>query len=237
MSIQIRCFEGLSIKRCICSWSGCCCKKKEGGGAEPSSSKTQAHVMMIQDIGLDLTVVSAPHRFLHTLGEETSPEEEPWDFMTVDKDRRLIMVAGERFVGFSSDPDLAKRPDACRKKTIDAVFPRGVLDIFNPLLGVALTGRGGQLHSIYKGHGLTFFAFPLPNETGDVVGAYIMYRPTRYNQADIAKLISQGPAPAPPTILVPTAEEKERAGLAPSAFPVRDDASSADPPGHKSTTV
>lgn len=228
MSIQVRCFEGFNIKRCVCSWAGCCKSAEPGGGPEPSSSKTQTHIMMIQDIGLDLTVVSAPHRFLHTLGEETSPEEEPWDFMTVDKDRRLVMLVGERFLYFANDPSLSIRPDACRKKLIDDVFPRGVMDIFNPLLSVALCGKGGQLHSIYKGHGLTFFAFPLFNETRQIIGAHVIYRPTRYNQADIAKLISQGTqaAAAAPLNLRPTPEElarAARAGLAPSAFPVDED--------------
>jgi len=206
--------------KCVCSFGRCCGSKPatedDGPPAAAARPAQVAHeqVMMIQDISLDLTVVSAPHRLLRTISE-TPPDDEPWDYMTVDPDRKLVMLAGQRFLGFAGihQAEFAERPDACRGRTIADVFPRGILDIFTPLLDFALGGENGQLHSIFKGQGLTFFAYPFHNENKEVIGVHIVYRPTRYDASDIAALISRGPGSPAPTSTPPPAAAFGRRGI------------------------
>lgn len=211
MSLNLYCCEGVKVLD-KCTFT--CCRKKPDtlddeddaqATSRPSPSKQHPpHMMMIQDLSLDLTVVSAPHRLLETLGDDTR-ETDPWDFMSVDKERRLVMLTGKRFLGFANKfPEFAERADACRGKSMDDVFPRGIIHIFNPLLTFSLQGDGGQLHSIYCGHSLTFFAYPFKNESGHVIGVHVVYRPTRYDAQDIAAMITTGasePRPPAPTSL------------------------------------
>jgi hypothetical protein len=189
MSLSVHCFENLSIKRCIFGDGGCFCGS--GRSREPTEDAGAAHVLMIQDLSLDLCVVNAPHRHLTTVGEE-SDDGTAWDYLTVDKDLHTVMVIGERFEQFLADPAFRERPDAMRGQSLAETFTKGIVDILSPLLQVAITGSTGQLHTIFRGHNLTLFAFPLLCDTGDVIGAHVMYRPTKYNQVDIAKLISRG---------------------------------------------
>lgn len=195
MGATVSCFQGLKIEKCSCtpgSWS--CCAKKEPDGNASTTKPQPAHVMIIEDVSIDLCVVSAPHRYLQSLGEPNDNPDQRWDFITVDKDKNMIMIAGDRFNHFCINPELVVTVDTCRGKPLADVFPRSITDVLNPLLDIAIQGTSGQLHTIYKSHSLTMFAYPIRNERGDSVGAYLIYRPTKYNQADIAKLISRGGA-------------------------------------------
>lgn len=186
MSFHCHCLEGLSIRKCIVQMRCCCCccPKKQ---VPARSRATHSRVMMIHDLSLDLCVVSAPHRHLASLGDDD--QEGEWDFLTVGKQKDVVLLAGPRFTHFA----LADR-DTYRGQNISDVFPRGIVDILMPVLDMALGGNSSQLHTIFKSQSLTMFAYPITNEVADVIGAHVVYRPTKYTQADIASLISRGTA-------------------------------------------
>ena len=139
---------------------------------------------MMVDVNMELCLVSAPHQRLDTLGNDTP--EDPWDYLTVDRNGKLVRH-------FCILPALAAptaAADLCKGRAMTDVFPKGITDVFAPLVDVAMHGLTGQLHTIYKAQSLTLFVFPLMNDVNSVIAATIIYRPTKYNQVDIAKLIS-----------------------------------------------
>lgn len=207
--LQINCFQDLVVKRCICEGpTFFCCRRRRAGADDAAAA--EPHVLVIQDISLDLCVVSAPHRHLTTLGEE--PSDDRWDFMMVDREKRAVMIAGERFAEFAVDPAHVERVDAARGLPIDEVFPRAITDILHPLVEMVLQGRAGQLHTIFRSKSLTLFASPVLNEAADVTGATVVYRPTKYAQADIASLLSRDAAAELPTEMLLPARPKPKPG-------------------------
>ena len=146
--------------------------------------------MLIHDTAVDLCVVSAPKRHLATLGCDGN--DQTWDFLSVDKDMRMVMLAGERFHELSgNDTHLMAFPNACLGKPMANVFAKPILDILTPLVEMTLEGKSPQLHTIYKSQGLTLFAYPFYNETHAVIGAHVVYRPTTYDRSDITNILSR----------------------------------------------
>lgn len=210
MSLSIHCFEELTIRRCICDPASCFpCFRKKRQRRHHTDSASKSPMIMIQDINPELCIVNAPHQHITTLGTDTP--EDPWDYLVVDRDNKLVMFSGSRFRDFCVHAK-TQPSDLHKGQPLADVFPKNIVDIFIPLVDVALRGLGGQLHTIYKTQGLTLFVFPMLNETSNVVGASIIYRPTKYNQMDIAKLISRkgstmvsGPITGPVVTVVPLA--------------------------------
>lgn len=208
MSFSLHCFEGLSIKRCALNF-GCCRKRRpsdnssSSGSSSSGNSQDRRHnkrkaskpgrIMLIHDTALSLTVVSAPNRRLETLGSgENAKQLTSWDFLTVDKDSQLVMLTGDRFLDLAgNDPDIMTSADACRGRHISDVFSKPILDILTPLIDMTLEGKSPQLHTIFKSHSLTLFAYPMYNEVRSVIGAHIIYRPTAYDKTDITNLINR----------------------------------------------
>lgn len=147
-------------------------------------------MVMVQDISLDLCVISAPTKHLTTLGVDGDENAEQWDYLIVDAQKKVIMMSGQRFAKFCAHECTESHVDSCKGRALKEVFPKSVTDILEPLLDATMRGESPQLHTIFQSQNLTLFAYPMNNETGDVIGATIVYRPTKYNQADIASLIS-----------------------------------------------
>lgn len=208
MSVHCHCFEGLNIRKCIVDDSCCCrcCGKSKSarnsqrGTPKPSArspTSNQAKVMMIYDVSHDLSVVSRPHRHVTSLIDNIS--DEPWDFMIIDKNHRLVMMTGDRFYSFctmaspSTMQHIRSRSDACRGMKLADLYPKCITAFFDPLIDLSLNqNKSAQLHTTLAQKSLTMFAYPLCNENDDVVGVQIIYLPTTYNKTDIATLITSG---------------------------------------------
>lgn len=179
----MNCFEGFTIKQCC---PGCCSRKK----------LPRPRIVLIQEMHFDLCIVNAPHQIITSLGADATSEG--WDYLIVDCDKKAIMFAGPRFHEFTVVRSwLTETVDACKGTPLAELFHKSIVDIFIPLLNVALQGTPGQLHTIFKGQSLTFFVYPVMNENKLVIGASIIYRPTRYDVMDISKLISTTPTIVP----------------------------------------
>lgn len=186
----------VSIKECIIPQDGCCClvgkkKKKKNKSSDAAGTEPAPHVF--EDSTLNITLINSAHIHLDSLGDAQS-DTDSWDFMMVDKDLLMIMFTGRRFTRFArtvlgSDADVSA--DACRGKTVEAVFGLSASNIMTPLLKVVLGGIEGQLHTIHQNIALTMFAFPvIDTHSKQVLGAHIIYRPSRFNATDIAALIT-----------------------------------------------
>lgn len=202
----------VSIKECVIPEGGCCCggsKRKKADDAAPGPPPQHVYT----DSTVDITLVNSPHIHLDSLGDALS-DNDNWDHMMVDKDLMMVMFTGSRFTSFARNtmgPGADLGPDACRGKTIAAVFGIGVANIMTPLLTVAMQqGAQAQLHTTFQQTvPLTMFAFPVIDTQpadddsdggGDgkrkkprepkVLGAHIIYRPSRPNVVDIAALIT-----------------------------------------------
>ena len=129
-AVTLNCFQGLSIKKV--DFGGCC---KRRGDTEDDDAPP-GRVMIIQDTALDLCVVSAPNRLLETPGVAPGGQHlAEWDFLSVDKDQRLVMMSGERqrTVGYRFDAGSA---DDCIDLHIAEVFAKPVTDILIPLINM-----------------------------------------------------------------------------------------------------
>ena len=197
MNFHCHCFESLSIRRCVL------CGRSRGRHAPPGD----ARVTMIQDMAVDLCVVSAPRWHMDSLDADDPLEQ--WDTMTVDRSARIAMLTGPHFEDL-----VAGRP--WRGRPVCEVFDEPVADVLEPLLNAAQrTAHGAQLHTIYKSKALTLFAYPLRNEVQGVVGSHIIYRPTKYSQADISALIAGTAAACPPAPALPAPASPTVTALSP----------------------
>lgn len=185
-AVTLNCCQGLTIKKI--DFGACCRRAEEDDQRTPTGNR----VMMIHDTSLDLCVVSAPNRLLKTLGVPAGEVTVcSWDFMSVDKQHRLVMLAGNRFHELSGNQFAGGDADECMGVPIAEAFTKPVADILTPLVEMAQQGKSPQLHTIYRSQALTLFAYPMYNEHSDVIGVHIVYRPTKYAQAEIHNILTQ----------------------------------------------
>lgn len=165
------------------------------------SVSPEEHMVLVQDLALNLTTINAPHYVMQTIGANTGAFAfEGWDYMIIDTELKLTMMAGKLFNNFCTDKQISESDcvDLGRGRPIVTIFPQRVSEILIKMANVALEGKCGQLHTFYKNKSLTMFVFPLFNDYKQPIGAFIEYRPTYLEQRDLREYISvvDGLAPA-----------------------------------------
>lgn len=171
MSISIHCFEGLSVQKLSCL---CLCKRKRKNDDNP--------VLMIQDIECNFWVINAHKNIIDNV-EKSSPKEE-WDVLILGKDKNVTQIDGMRF-------EALRKKGNYVGKSLEEVFPESVSDVLDPLVDYALKNeKSTQLHTIFRQKQLTLFVYPMKNEKDKIIGAQIIYRPSKYTKSDISSIIS-----------------------------------------------
>jgi hypothetical protein len=217
MNLHCHCLEGLDLSR---SALNCCRRREDDEDADDNTSSTGTidtanppatngrkttpsrlratsapppHLTLIQASDVDICVLSAPAHQLVTLGRDEEARDDRWDFMMVDRECRIVMMAGPRFRTFCLIEEFKSEdapPDLLHSRRLDEVFPTSVVNILMPLFERGLKNQSAQLHTYYQGQRhMTFFVFGLCNEHNQVVSAILIYRPTRYNQGDVSRFI------------------------------------------------
>jgi hypothetical protein len=177
MSVNIHCFEGLEIRKCVCDPGGLfsCCRKD---AAVPSRRHVNApnRVYRFSEESSEICIVISPQEELLCL--EYADELHEYDFITVDTKQRVISLVGERLQAMNKDMPI-------KGKMIPELFSPNVSSVIKPLVESGLGGVSAQMHTIFRGHPMTMFVYPLRNEKGRVVGAYLVYKPTNYNYSKL----------------------------------------------------
>ncbi len=180
MSVNIHCFEGLEIRKCVCDPGGllACCRK-DAPTASRRRENAPNRVYRFADVSSEICIVISPQEELLSL--EYADDVESYDFITVDTKRRVISVVGER---------LLTKDMPFKGKPFSEVFSPNVTSVISALVESGLAGKSAQMHTIYRGHPMTMFVYGLRNETGRVVGAYLIYKPTNYNHTNVQGLLT-----------------------------------------------
>jgi hypothetical protein len=146
--------------------------------------------MLIEHVGDQISAVSGPAIEQSSLLDcNTLPESGvEWDFMTVDKELRVVHLCGPRFVAMADQTKLESTECAYNIKD---VMPAGISNLLCPLIEVCLEHATGvqQLHTLYCGQQLTLFAYPMLSTDKTAVGVQLIYRPTTRNDADVRNLL------------------------------------------------
>jgi hypothetical protein len=194
MNFNCHCLEGLTIPSLTCCPSRKSKSKVASQSPTSPQSKSSTRINIVNDMALKLCVANSPHQCLHTIGvENNAVDTESWDYIDIDCDKQIVMYVGRRFDNFRIHTAVNGRlADSDRGKQLTQVFYPAITDFFLPLCDEAFMGLSSQIHTIYHSHSMTLFVYPLKNETGKVIGAHIIYRPTTYSKKDIASFISHG---------------------------------------------
>ena len=147
--------------------------------------------MLFEHLGDNISAVSGPAiEQSNLLDCESTPETGvAWDFLTVDKELRVVHLCGPRFLAMANPKMIA--PSSGCAHHIKEVMPPGIANLLCPLIEVCLERVSGvhQLHTLYRGQPLTLFAYPMLSTEKTAVGAQLIYRPTARTDAGVRNLL------------------------------------------------
>ena len=183
MSITVRCFENLTLPTCQPRIT--CCRKINDNNI--ATANNVVFMNTVSDKGASVIIGPGPQEPNADLEDS---EDQDWDFLTVDTKHQVLNVCGERLKKML-------RVEQPYRQSIHDAFYKSMSDVLEPLIEVALEGKSGMLHTLCNGESLCMIAYTLRNAKERIIGAHLIYRPTKYDQQQLIQLIKQVPLTNP----------------------------------------
>jgi hypothetical protein len=180
MSVTVNCFENLNLTNCQSRLS--CCRKNSASNVTSQTTNNAVFMNTARESG-GVTIVPIPPQPDKDFTDTTTAL---WDTITVDANHCIVSIFGDHVLKLL-------RVEQPARVHINDAFPESMAEVCNSLIEVALEGKSGVLHTMFNGESLSMYAYTLRNDKERIIGAHLIYRPTRYDQKGLIQLIKQIP--------------------------------------------